>query len=165
MDIRACTPEDVKDICEIYNHYIENTTITFEENPVDHNEMLKRMESYTQTYPWYVCEVDCKVIGYAYATKWKERSAYKHSVEVTVYLKHSLAGKGYGTALYAALLDALYKMNCHLILAGIALPNDASIKLHESYGFKKVAHFSEVGRKFDNWIDVGYWEKKNPNFL
>ena len=164
MGIRPCTPDDVDDICEIYNHYVRNTTITFEENPVDHSEMLERVESYTQTYPWYVCEVEGKVIGYAYATKWKERSAYKHSVEVTVYVKHLLTGKGYGKALYMALLNALYKMNCHLILAGIALPNDASIKLHESYGFKKVAHFSEVGRKFDSWIDVGYWEKRSPNF-
>lgn len=164
MNIRACKPEDIKSICEIYNYYVKNTTITFEENPVDHKEMLRRLESYTQSYPWFVCEADGAVVGYAYATKWKDRSAYKHSAEMTVYVSNTSVGKGFGKVLYAALLESLYSMNCHLILAGIALPNASSIKLHESYGFKKVAHFSEVGRKFDNWIDVGYWEKKNPNF-
>jgi L-amino acid N-acyltransferase YncA len=164
MNIRACEPEDVKSICEIYNYYVKNTTVTFEENTVDHSEMLKRLETYTKTYPWFVCEVDRNVVGYAYATKWKDRGAYKHSAELTIYLKNTNMGKGYGKALYAVLLDALYSMNCHLVLAGIALPNETSIKLHESFGFRKAAHFSEIGHKFDNWIDVGYWEKKNPNF-
>lgn len=106
-----------------------------------------------------VCEVNDYIVGYAYATKWKERAAYKNSVEVTVYLDHTQSGGGYGKALYAKLLESLVNMGCHVVLGGIALPNEASVGLHEYFGFKKVAHFSEVGFKLNRWVDVGYWQK------
>jgi len=159
MIIRAYETKDAANICEIYNHYIANTVITFEENPLSSIDMAARIEAYTKLYPWLVCEVNGVVVGYAYATKWKERTAYKNSVEVTVYLDHTQSGKGYGKALYSNLLESLQNMNCHVVLGGIALPNEASVGLHEYFGFKKVAHFEEVGFKLGRWVDVGYWQK------
>jgi L-amino acid N-acyltransferase YncA len=98
------------------------------------------------------------VIGYAYAGKWNVRSAYRHTVETTVYLSNSTLSKGWGTRLYQALFDTLRDKSIHTIVGGITLPNPASIALHEKFGMKKVAHFSEVGYKFGKWLDVGYWQ-------
>lgn len=159
MIIRACDTKDIPAICDIYNYYIQHTVITFEETPVAVAEMTARVEAYTRTHPWLVCDVDGEVVGYAYGSKWKERSAYKHTAEVTVYLKNDLSGKGYGKALYSALLDKLKAQDCHVALGCIAIPNEASAGLHEYFGFEKVAHFNQVGRKFNQWIDVGYWQK------
>ena len=161
MNIRSCEENDVSQLCEIYNYYIRNTIITFEENPLSVADFSLRIKSYMQFYPWLVCEDQGVIVGYAYASKWKERAAYKNTAEMTVYLKQDSSGKGYGKALYKALLDLLSQKNCHVLLGCIALPNEASIGLHEYFGFKKVAHFTQVGRKFDRWIDVGYWEKVN----
>jgi phosphinothricin acetyltransferase len=102
------------------------------------------------------------VVGYAYATKWRVRPAYRHSVESTIYLDQAFAGRGLGRVLYETLLDELRRRELHRVIAGIALPNEASVGLHEAIGFRKAAHFSEVGRKFGRWIDVGYWELKLP---
>jgi L-amino acid N-acyltransferase YncA len=159
MNIRACEGKDTPEICEIYNYYIANTVITFEENPLSLADMSARIEAYTELYPWLVCEVEGVVVGYAYATKWKERAAYKNSLEVTVYLEHTQGEKGYGKALYSVLFESLKEIGCHVLLGGIALPNEASIGLHEYFGFKKVAHFPEVGFKLGRWVDVGYWQK------
>lgn len=159
MIIRPYESKDASKICEIYNYYIANTVITFEENQLSLNHMSARIEAYTKLYPWLVCEVNGVIVGYAYATKWKERAAYKNSVEVTVYLDYTKNGKGYGKALYSVLLESLRNMGCHVVLGGIALPNEASVGLHEYFGFKKVAHFSEVGFKLGHWVDVGYWQK------
>ena len=159
MIIRACEARDVSNICDIYNYYIANTVITFEENQLSAIDMAARVEAYSALYPWLVCEVDGVIVGYAYATKWKERAAYKNSVEVTVYLEHTQGGRGFGKALYSVLLESLVNMGCHVVLGGIALPNNASVGLHEYFGFKKVAHFAEVGFKLGRWVDVGYWQK------
>jgi phosphinothricin acetyltransferase len=159
MNVRACQLQDIERICEIYNHYIENTIITFEETPLSIIEMKNRIEAYTKLYPWLVCELQGEVIGYAYGSKWKERSAYRNTVEVTVYIKHGHSRNGYGKILYENLLFSLKALDCHVVLGCVALPNENSQKLHEYFGFKKVAHFSEVGRKFNRRIDVGYWQK------
>ncbi|HWV15632.1 MAG TPA: arsinothricin resistance N-acetyltransferase ArsN1 family B [Cellvibrio sp.] len=163
MNIRACEIKDIPSLCEIYNHYIEETVITFEEKAVTTEEMSRRVNSIQQSFPWLVCVRDNEVVGYAYASTWKERSAYRHTVEVTVYVKHSGVGKGVGKALYQALLELLKPADYHILLACIALPNEASVGLHEYFGFKKIAHFAEVGRKFNRWLDVGYWQKTNEN--
>jgi L-amino acid N-acyltransferase YncA len=159
MLIRPCTPNDISAICAIYNHYIDHTVITFEETPVTLTQMQERVNSYTQHYPWLVYEDAGEVVGYAYASKWKDRSAYKHTAEVTVYLKHDATQKGFGSALYSELIEQLKAMGCHILLGCLAIPNEPSAKLHERFGFKKIAHFTEVGLKFDRWIDVGYWQK------
>ena len=162
MLVRAFEEKDIPAICDIYNYYITNTTITFEEEALGVTVMGARIDTYTKSFPYLVCEVEGAVVAYAYATKWRERVAYKKSVEVTVYVGHRFLGKAYGKALYSALLNALAEQGCHVILAGIALPNEASIGLHEHFGFEKVAHFSEVGNKFGKWVDVGYWQKTVP---
>jgi phosphinothricin acetyltransferase len=162
MKIRSCERKDIESICDIYNYYIEHTVITFEEAPLFHQDMASRIASYRPRFPWLVCEVNSEVVGYAYGTKWQQRSAYKNSVEVTVYLRYGKSGNGYGQRLYKELLQSL-SGHCHTLVAGIALPNEASIKLHEKFGFEKVAHFKEVGQKLGRWIDVGYWQKIMQN--
>jgi phosphinothricin acetyltransferase len=159
MKVRPITPNDTSAICAIYNHYIEHTVITFEETPLSVEQMRERIAVYTQLYPWLVCEDAGEIVGYAYASKWKERSAYKHTAEVTVYLKHAATQKGYGSALYEELIRLLKAQGCHVLLGCIAIPNEPSAKLHERFGFRQIAQFTEVGRKFECWIDVGYWQK------
>ncbi len=156
--IRPVRYEDARQICDIYNYYIENTIITFEEENVSLIEMEKRINETTASLPWFVYQQDGQILGYAYANKWKGRCAYRFSVESTVYVKNDVLGKGVGSKLYKRLIDELNDKSMHSIIGGIALPNERSQKMHEKFGFKKVAHFSEVGFKFGKWIDVGYWE-------
>ena len=154
--IRKIKTSDAKAICSIYNYYIQNTIITFEEEPVSENEMINRITS--ATLPWLVFEDGGNILGYAFASEWKSRCAYKYSVECSVYLDTNCKGRGVGTQLYKELLNQLKELKYHTIIAGIALPNEVSVKFHEKLGFEKVAHFKEVGFKFDEFIDVGYWE-------
>lgn len=157
--IREVKLSDGLKISDIYNYYILNTTVTFEKEKVSTNEMENRITDLTKKFPWLVYEKDKKVIGYAYASAWRVRAAYKYSVEITVYLENGLSGKGIGTELYTELLIRLKNLGMHGVIGGIALPNKACISLHEKFGFEKVAHFKEVGFKFDKWVDVAYWEK------
>ena len=156
--IRDVKGHDVAAICSIYNYYIENSVTTFEEQSVSVPEMKKRIKEITKELPWLVYEENGSVLGYAYASKWKSRCAYRYSAESTVYLSRMSLGKGIGTQLYVALIDRLRRLSLHSVIGGIALPNPASVALHEKTGFEKVAHFKEVGWKMNRWIDVGYWE-------
>jgi len=156
--IRSVHPDEAPSIAEIYNHYILNSPATFEEEALAPEEMRRRIVETAKTYPWLVCEEDGKLLGYSYGRKWRERAAYRHSVEVTVYLHPSSVGKGRGTALFAALLTELRTRRFHSVIGGVALPNPASIALLEKFGLRQVAHFKEVGYKFGRWIDVGYWQ-------
>ena len=156
--LRDAEPSDADAICSIYNEYILNTTITFEETPLQAEEMASRIRLVTQSYPWLVYEKDSRIVGYAYAGKWKERSAYRYSVETAIYMDSRHVGKGIGTQLMKELLNRLKAVSLHSVISGIALPNPASVALCERFGFKKIAHFSEVGYKMNRWIDVGYWE-------
>ncbi len=156
--IRTVELTDADAICKIYNPYVTETIITFEESPVSPEAMVDRIKHITGTLPWLV---DCEngvVKGYAYAGKWRSRSAYRYSVEATVYVDQSSQGQGVGTLLYSELLARLRRLGLHAAVGCIALPNEASVALHEKLGFRKVAHFSEVGLKFGKWIDVGYWQ-------
>ncbi len=157
--IRSVTIADAKDLCEIYNYYVLNTHINFEEEAVSLDDMQQRIITITGKFPWIVYEENGNILGYAYASEWKPRSSYRFSVESTVYMKHGVTGKGIGAQLYQALLEKISGSNIHAVIGGIAQPNDASIALHEKFGFEKVAHFKEVGYKFGKWIDVAYWEK------
>lgn len=157
--IREATAYDAKYIADIYNYYVEETYITFEEIPVPELDIRSRMASVQQqSLPWLVAVEDSEVVGYAYATQWKERSAYRYSLECTVYLKNGCDGKGLGTQLYEALLAALKARGTHCVIAVISLPNAKSVALHEKIGMEKVAHFKEVGFKFNQYIDVGFWQ-------
>jgi phosphinothricin acetyltransferase len=159
--IRPAIADDADRICTIYNHYIATTTISFEEEPVSAADMAQRIADVTSSkLPYLVILDGDKLIGYAYATKWRVRAAYRFAVESSVYLDPDYAGKGAGTMLYEALLAELRQRDLHLVIGGIAQPNEASVRLHERLGFEKVAHFSEVGLKFGRWIDVGYWQLK-----
>jgi L-amino acid N-acyltransferase YncA len=159
--VRKVRIQDAGQISEIYNYYIENTTVTFEEIALSEKEMKERIEKISSKYPFLVWEENGQVIGYAYATEWKVRAAYRNSVEATIYLKNGHSGKGIGKQLYDELFRQIKEnkdLNIHAIIGGIALPNEASVALHEKFGFQKVAHFKEVGCKFQQWIDVAYWE-------
>lgn len=144
-------------IAEIYNYYILNTVYTFEEQPVTAEQIILRMQDIS-SIKWLVLVLDNKVEGYAYAAKWKGRAAYKHSAEISVYLDHKSTGNGMGLHLYNTLLKELKTLNYRAIIAGIAVPNPVSVVFHEKFGFTKVAHFTEVGYKFNKWIDVAYWQ-------
>jgi phosphinothricin acetyltransferase len=156
--IRQVKDSDAEAMCCIYNKYITGTRITFEETPLRAGEMVSRIKNITQNYPWLVYEDNGKIIGYTYASRWKDRSAYRYSVETGIYIDSDYLGKGIGSLLKAELLKALKEKSIHSVICGIALPNQASIALCEKYGFKKIAHFKEVGYKLDEWVDVGYWE-------
>lgn len=156
--IRPVTTEDAAHIADIYNHYVLHSTITFEEQAVSVQEMQQRIAEVLAELPWLVWIEEQEVVGFAYASKWKGRCAYRYSVESTVYVAEGTTGKGIGSRLYAALIAELRQRELHVVMGGIALPNNMSMALHEKLGFEKVAHFREVGRKFNQWIDVGYWQ-------
>ena len=156
--IRDATSADAESLAAIYNHYIENTVVTFEEQPISAAEMEQRFRAVTETLLWLVFEEDGQILGYAYAGPWHSRCAYRYSVEASVYLDHRAVGRGLGTRLYEALLKRLRSLPVHSVIGGIALPNAASVALHEKMGFVKVAHYRETGWKQSRWIDVGYWQ-------
>jgi L-amino acid N-acyltransferase YncA len=156
--IRQATIDDAAQLCEIYNHYVLNTTVTFEEGAVSAEEMGERVKETLESLPWLVVEENGGVLGFCYASKWKGRCAYRYSVESTIYLSPDAGGRGLGTELYSTLLEELKDRGLHTVMGGIALPNDASIALHEKFGFEKIAQFKQVGNKFGQWIDVGYWQ-------
>lgn len=158
--IRDAKPSDAESIAAIYNHYILNTAVTFEEAEISAAEAQSRIhEAQDQSLPYIIREDKAgSVMGYAYASKWKGRCAYRYSVEVSVYLHPDKTGRGTGTQLYAELLERLTELEYHAVIGGISLPNPASIALHEKFGMKKVAQFSEIGFKFGKWVDVGYWQ-------
>jgi len=157
--IRLATTADAASICAIYDHYVRNTAISFEEESVGADEMAHRVETYSKDYPWLVYETDEGILGYCYATKWRARAAYRHSAETSVYVHKDCGRRGVGTALYGELIPRVRALGAHALVAGITLPNVASVALHEKFGFEKVAQFREIGKKFGQWHDVGYWEK------
>jgi L-amino acid N-acyltransferase YncA len=156
--IRQVKPSDAQQICKIYNYYVANTIITFEEVPVTEQEMKKRIMEISAEFPYLVFEDETGITGFAYASRWKSRSAYRYSVESTVYVAQDKLRKKIGQQLLSELLAKLKTIGIHSIIAGVALPNAGSVGLHEKFGFKKIGEFEEVGRKFNQWINVGYWE-------
>lgn len=154
--IREFKGGDEYQIADIYNHYVLNTHHTFETEMISAQEMLSRILETKQHYPFIVFEKEGQILAYAYASRWKQRQAYDRTVESSIYVRPNQHGKGIGSLLYTSLLDALKKGKIHCVLAGISLPNDISIYLHEKLGFKKQGVLKEVGYKFDRWIDVEY---------
>ena len=156
--IRSVHEKDAGAICSIYNHYISNTYFTFEEDVLSKHIIKERIWQVTKHFPWIVCEIEGEIVGYAYATSWKARSAYRCTAESTVYLKQDFVGKGVGTQLYQNLIEQLRKSGFHCVLATISLPNDASIGFHRKFGFKETGIIREVGLKFNRRIDVGIYQ-------
>jgi phosphinothricin acetyltransferase len=157
--IRKAKETDAHAIALIYNHYIVHSTTTFEEKEVNGQLILERLNK-SKKHPWWVYEQEGVVLGYAFSTKWKPRSAYRFTVESSVYVAPKQQQKGIGTLLYSKLINALKKEGFRIILGRISLPNDQSISFHEKLGFQKVGQLESVGYKFNRWIDVGYWELK-----
>ena len=159
LSVRSATASDAEALARIYNHYVLNTVITFEEEPISAATMATRVaDVQNASLPWLVAELDGAVVGYTYASKWKMRSAYRYSVETTIYLEQGHAGQGLGTRLYSELLSILRKQGIHAAMGGAALPNEASVALHEKLGFERVATFRQVGFKHQKWVDVAYWQ-------
>jgi phosphinothricin acetyltransferase len=159
MNIRSVSSDDDDEIAQIYNHYIATSHATFELEPIDADEMNRRIiDTLNQGYPYLVADEGDLINGYAYGRPFRPRPGYRHAVEVAVYVHPKRQGHGVGKLLYETLLPMLFNGGAHTLIATIALPNDASVRMHESFGFTKAGHFREVGRKFDRWIDVGYWQ-------
>ena len=157
--IRSATPADAVAIARIYDHYVRHTVVSFETEPPGPGAMARRIRQVVDGgLPWLVAEVEGAVRGYAYATRWRARPAYRFAAESTVYLDPGFSRRGLGTALYERLFAELRRVGMHTVIGGIALPNEASVALHEKMGMTRVAHFPEVGRKFDAWVDVAYWQ-------
>lgn len=158
--IRAAVASDAEQILAIYNYYIANTTTTFEEELVTADEIAKRISEISENYPFIVYEEDGKILGYAYGSQFRKRIAYRFTVETSVYVDHKCPGRGIGKALYQELLDMLSDAGFHRAMGVITLPNPTSVRFHEDFGFVEAGRFHEVGRKFDQWLDVGFYEKK-----
>ena len=156
--IRKAELKDSERICEIYNHYILNTAITFETEPVTPDEIRLRIEEISEEYPYYVYEEDGKVAGYCYLNKWHKRAAFKTTVENSIYLDPEYRGRGIGKRLLNHLIMNADTDRIHSIIACITLPNEGSVCMHEKAGFKKVSFLKEVGYKFDKWQDIGHWQ-------
>ena len=159
--IRAAVPEDASAIAAIYAPHVLSGTVSFETEPPDARAMRARMAASEGLYPWIVAtngEPEGGVIGYAYATRFRDRPAYRYVCETSIYMADVAQGQGAGRLLYDALIDTLRAQGFVHALGAIALPNDASIRLHESVGFRRAGVYREVGFKHGRWIDVGIWQ-------
>lgn len=152
--IRPVEPRDIPALTDIYNHYIIHTTVSFETEPVTVAEMTRRVEQISATYPYLVHETDGTVDGYCYAHPWKERAAYRGTLETTVYLADGSQHRGIGRALMERLIADCRAAKARALIACITGENDASVALHRRLGFRQVARFEKVGFKFDRLLDV-----------
>lgn len=162
LKTRAATPQDLQALTEIYNHYIVHTPITFDLRTFTPEERRPWFDDHTTTgrYRILVAEdVDCHVVGWATSSRWRPKAAYDSTVESSVYCDPQHTGRGIGTRLYEALFAALAREDIHRIVAGITMPNAASVALHERFGFRPIGQFSEVGRKFNRYWDVAWFER------
>jgi len=157
--IRHATSADAAAITEIYNHYVLTHWATLEWVPIPVSEMEARIQKVQEEFPWLVAEEDGIILGYAYAGQFRGRVGYRHTAETSIYLNPEQHKKGIGSQLYEELFRLLEKMDVHKLIAGIGLPNEASVAFHQKHGFVKVAHFTEMGRKFNKWWDVSFWER------
>jgi L-amino acid N-acyltransferase YncA len=158
--IRVATPDDAAAIAAIYAPIVCDTTISFELQPPGADEMRTRIESTLHRLPWLVSLDQAGAInGYVYAGKHRDPGAYQWSVNTSVYVRQDSRGQGVGKRLYPALLDELARLGYFQAFAGIALPNAASVALHESVGFQPIGVYKNVGHKLGAWRDVGWWQR------
>ncbi|MFT3768761.1 MAG: GNAT family N-acetyltransferase [Minicystis sp.] len=157
--LRAADEDDFEAIAAIVNHYILHTPIHFSYEVVTAAELRSSWEEQRARYPMLVAEVDGEIAGFSKAGPFRERAAYAWITECGVYLRPERIGRGLGEGLYRPLLEILREQGYHSAIGGIALPNEASVKLHERLGFAKVGHVARAGWKFERWHDVGFWQK------
>ena len=155
--IRAAEARDAATIAAVYAIYVRDTTVSFETEPPAPEEMGRRLAAIGARYPWLVAEQGGRVLGYAYAGEHRSRAAYRWDVDVAVYLAADAHRRGVGRRLYLALFEVLRRLGHVNAYAGIALPNDASVGLHETLGFAPVGIYRQVGYKHGAWHDVGWW--------
>lgn len=172
LRIRIAEAADAAQLLEIYTPYVKNTAISFEYEVPSEEEFRYRIEKTLQKYPYLVGEVNETIVGYAYASAFKERKAYQWAVETSIYLKESEHAKGYGRQLYETLEAYLKRQNVLNMNACIVYPHPESIAFHERLGFRIVGHFTKCGYKFGKWYDMIWMEKmlgehldNHPNFV
>ncbi|HKB43718.1 MAG TPA: GNAT family N-acetyltransferase [Chitinophagaceae bacterium] len=156
--IRLANEKDADGILAIYAPYIENTSYTFETEVLFTEAFAQRINTYLINWPWLVYEINGTIAGYAYATRYRERTAYQWCTESSVYIHNDYQRSGVARALYTALFEILKKQGFRNVYAVINLPNDKSVKFHESCGFKYFATYEKVGYKLGKWKDVGWWK-------
>jgi phosphinothricin acetyltransferase len=161
VKIRAAGPDDSAAIAAIYAPYVTGSVVSFETEAPDAAEIARRMAGDADKYPWLVaCGADGTVLGYAYATAFRARPAYRFSVETTVYVADGAERQGIGSALYRTLLPVLEVQGFAQAIAAITLPNQASVMLHERLGFRQIGVYEKVGFKFREWRSVGLWQRE-----
>lgn len=162
VEIRPGTPDDLEALTDIYNHYVRESQATFDTEPFTPEQRRAWLDHYSTTgrYRLFVADDGGVLLGYATTSPVRERQAYETSVEVTIYLAPDATGRRIGTQLYEALFAAIEGEDVHRAYAGIAMPNDASVALHEQFGFCQVGNFSEQGRKLGRYWDVAWFEKE-----
>ena len=168
MRIRHADAERDAGACaEIYAPFVRDTIISFEEEPPSEAEMARRIAGTSSSYPWVVAEVDAAearidpaVAGYAYASQHRQRAAYRWAADVAVYVHPAHQRRGVARALYGALLELLARQGIQVACAGITLPNEASVRLHEALGFEAVGVYRRIGWKAGAWRDVGWWQRE-----
>jgi len=160
MLLRPADPErDAATCAAIYAPFVSDNWVSFELDPPDAEEMARRIAKYSEKHAWLVAELEGEIVGYAYGSPHRERAAYASSCDVAVYVDPAHARQGIGRQLYAVLLPLLAKRGYHAAFAGIALPNPASIGLHEAMGFTPVGTYREVGWKQGGWRDVSWCQR------
>ncbi len=158
MEVRPATSKDAGRCAEIYAPFVTDSWISFETTPPDAAEMSRRIELALASHAWLIAKVDGNVAGYAYGSPHRSREAYQKSCDVAVYVDADLGGKGIGSTLYESLLPILKEQEFHAAFAGIALPNEASLALHQSRGFTSIGVYREVGWKMGAWRDVEWMQ-------
>lgn len=158
--IRKVELKDAKEIVDIYNYYIINTAITFEEEELSVDDMVKRIDQKTKTNPWIVYQENGHILGYAYLGTFRERSAFRYTKEASIYLDRGATRKGIGKRLYIEIIRLAKEYEVNIIIGVITLPNNSSIALHRSLGFERVGCMKDVGFKQNQWWDVDFWQKK-----
>ena len=156
--IRLATEDDAKAMLGIYAPLVRDTVISFEEQPPSIQEFRSRIRSVLERMPWLVCVFDGDIAGYAYATLFRSRAGYRWTAELTVYAHPTYHRRGVGRALYTALLRCLKGQGYHTAVAIIALPNPASIGLHQSLGFRRTGVLENIGFKHGKWVDDDVWQ-------
>jgi L-amino acid N-acyltransferase YncA len=147
----------------LYAPYVRDTAISLEERPPTPVDFVERIERITRTHPWLIAEDGDEVVGYAYGTRHRERASYRWAADVAVYVAPERHRRGIGRALYQALCELLAEQGCRIACAGITLPNQASVALHESLGFEPVGVYRNIGWKLGAWRDVGWWQLALPS--